>query len=222
MDESRKNLVIEKLAARRSKFGAKVPGKGHRFNKDWAKTFGKELTDPKALGGGLRNVLGKGAALGAGVLAAKYLIPKKTLAQKMIGEGTAGRRALMFGAGAVGLGAGLKGIESLGDAISTPLKKKKYFNNMLDENPSLKKENPKDVSKIFRTLYTFNPLMASDPLVAGSFLKRSLQFKDEGIQPVDVKTLTEIGKHLRESKKKDTFLRSAFASTGSELMGFSG
>tara|TARA_Y100000310_G_scaffold12637_1_gene13044 strand:- start:2596 stop:3231 length:636 start_codon:yes stop_codon:yes gene_type:complete len=211
MKESRKTLLIEKLAA------TKVAG-----FKDFAKATVKETFDPKAMGGSIRKAIGKGALLSGGILAAKYLKPKKTLIQKLVGEGTPGRKALMFGAGAAGLAGGIKGVETLGEAISSPLKKKKYFNNMMSENPALKRESPQDVSKIFRTLYTFNPTMASDPLVAGSFLKRSLQFKDEGIQPVDVKTLVEVAKNLKDSKKKDGLLRSAFAGTGAELMGFAG
>jgi len=213
MEQTRKDSLLEKLADWQ---------KAKDFAKETAKNTAKETVNPKELGKALRSALSKGAVLGGGVLAAKYLKKKPTLMQKLIGKDTPGRKALMFGAGAAGIAGGLKGVEALGDSIGGPLKKKKYFNNMMEENPVLRKEDPKDVSKIFRTLYKFNPAMASDPLVAGSFLKRSLQFKDEGIQPVDVKTLVEVNKNLQASKKKDSILRNAFAGSGAELLSYAG
>lgn len=213
MEESRKNVLLEKLADWQ---------KAKDFAKETAKQTGKEAINPKELGKALRSALGKGAVLGGSVLAAKYLKKKPTMMQKLIGKDTPGRKALMFGAGAAGIAGGLKGVEALGEKIGDPLKKKKYFNNMIEENPALRKESPRDVSRIFRTLYKFNPTMASDPLVAGSFLKRSLQYKDEGIQPMDIKTLVEVGKNLKDSKKKDSLLRNAFVGSGAELLSYAG
>lgn len=215
LNEDTKTRIIEKLASKPKPSPSPTP-----FTKDWGKKVGKEALDPKALGGALRKALGKGAVLGGGVLAAKYLKKKPSMIQKLLGPGTPGRNALTFGAGAAGITGGIMGAEALGDAISTPLKKKKYFNKMMDENPSLKKEPRKDVENIFRTLYKFNPTMAGDPLVAGSFLKRSLQFKDEGIQPADIKTLAEINRSMQGSKKSTSALRNAFASSGAELLSF--
>lgn len=220
MEQDKKDRLIQKLAAQQSLPGMKPKAKD--VLKNWGKSVGKEVADPKALGSALRKALSQGAVLGGGVLAAKYFKKKPTLMKKLLGEGTPGRKALAFGAGAAGIAGGLKAVEGLGDAVSNPLKKKKYFNNMMDENPSLKKEPKRDVERIFRTLYKFNPTMASDPLVAGSFMRRSLQFKDEGIQPVDVKTLAEISKSLKDSKRGDGLLSGAFAGTGAELLSYAG
>lgn len=223
LNQETKQRLLEKLASQPKMPSGTPPASPKGLGesaKNWGKKVGKEALDPKALGGALRKALAKGAVLGGGVLAAKYLKKKPSLMQQLIGKDTPGRKALMFGAGAAGIAGGLKGVESIGDAISTPIKKKKYFNNMMDENPGLKKEPKRDVERIFRTLFKFNPTMASDPLVAGSFLKRSLQFKDEGIQPVDVKTLTEISKSIQGSKKNDGLLRSAFAGSGAELLAY--
>lgn len=234
MEQERKDRLMEKLAVLYDQFGRPFPSSGDSKPSGgppkgkagkaggWAKTVGKEAADPKLLGKALRDVLGKGALAGGALLAAKYLKPKKTLIQKLIGEGTVGRKALMFGGGAAGIAGGLKGMEALSESITNPMKKKKYFNNMMEENPALKREPQRDVTRIFRTLYKFNPTMASDPLVAGSFLKRSLQFKEEGIQPIDVKTLVEISRGLKDSKGKDSLLRGAFAGTGAELLSFAG
>ena len=45
---------------------------------------------------------------------------------------------------------------------------------------------------------------------------------EDGIQPIDIKTLTEVSKHLSDSKRKDSLLRGAFAGTGAELLSYAG
>jgi len=123
------------------------------------------------------------------------------------------KKALVWGTGAAGLTAGIRGMDHAIDSVRTPMHKKKAFNDMMDDNPKLKKENPKDVARIFNTLHTFNPVMAGDPLVAGSFMRRALQFKEEGLQPVDVKTLAEVRKLHSDGKRKETLLQSMFGSS---------
>lgn len=105
-----------------------------------------------------------------------------------------------FGGAAMLLAAGLKGGEALYDKFHKPLQKKKYYNAMAAEHPDIVKDHPEDSKKFFNTLYTFNPTMASDPLAAGSFLRRALQYKSEGVQPNDLKTLTDINKNLHGGK----------------------
>jgi hypothetical protein len=140
-----------------------------------------------------------------------YQYFKGALGDEKVQEGL--KKALVFGTAGAGLTAGIRGADAAIDSIRTPLHKRRSFSKMMDDNPKLKKENDKDVKRIFNTLHKFNPHMASDPLVAGSFMRRALQFKDEGIQPVDVKTLAEVGKLTREGKKKETLLQSMFGST---------
>lgn len=148
---------------------------------------------------------------------------KKSWSAETFGAGGVGRKALGLGAGAAIIGGGVSGTNKAIDHFSDKHKKKKYFKQMIAENPQLKKETPKDVTKVFNTLFRFNKKMASDPLVAGSFLKRSLQFKDEGIQPVDVKTLTEVGKHLSDTKKgRGSILGDAFGINAAGLAGLAG
>ncbi len=150
----------------------------------------------------------------------KKMSPLKRALTKGFGKDTIGRKTLTFGAGAAGIAGGIKGIEALSDSIATPIKKRSAFNNMMADNPGLKKENKKDVQKVFNTLYRFNPKMAADPLVAGSFMKRTLQFKEEGIQPVDVKTLTEVGRNMQSNKSNSSILSAAFLGGAKELAAF--
>jgi len=195
--------------------------------KSWSKGVSKSALNPEAIGKGLAKGLGVAgiAALGAkgldlpGAIAKKFA-PKKTLTQKLLAAGSPGRKALMFGAGAAGIMAGIKGLEAGSDAIIDPIKKKRSYNKMMDDNSFLKKEKGRDVKRIFSTLYRFNPKMAGDPLVAGSFLRRALQFKEEGIQPVDIKTLTEAAKNVAQTKNKGSLLRDAFIGSGADLSSF--
>jgi len=187
------------------------------------RAFARKLTReaiekaPKAAVGAL--IAGAGAHALPKII--EKLTPKKSLVQQLFGKGSPGRQVLGYGLGATAIGAGIKGTEKIYDEIEGPIKKKIYFKRMLQETPALKKESPKDVANIFSTLYRFNRRMASDPLVASSFLKRSLQFKDEGIQPMDVKTLTEVAKNWTQSKPKATSLLSeALPTAASALVGF--
>ena len=140
----------------------------------------------------------------------------KSLGIDLFGKDSPGRKALAFGAGAGAIGLGIEGASSLHDAIADPLRKRKYMNNMLAENPQLRRENPKDVSKAFNTLYTFNKRMASDPLVSGSFLRRALQFRDEGVQAVDIKTLVDAHPKSQASSR----FKDILPSTAKDLMSF--
>ena len=151
----------------------------------------------------------------------RKMSPLKRALTKNFGKDTLGRKVLTFGAGAAGIAGGIKGMEALSDATIKPMQKRKAFNDMMDDNPALKKENPKDVKRVFNTLFRFNPKMAGDPLVAGSFMKRTLQFKDEGIQPVDVKTLTEVARNM-SGGKSNSILGSAFLGGAKELASFAG
>lgn len=183
----------------------------------------------------LTAAIGLATAIGAGGMKAfkagkgihkaqklKKMSPLKRALVKGFGKDTVGRKALMFGGGAAGLTAGIKGVEALSDSITKPIKKRSAFKGMMADNPGLSKESPKDVKRVFNTLFRFNPKMAADPLVAGSFMKRTLQFKDEGIQPVDVKTLTEVGRNMAGNNSNSSILSSAFLGGAKELANFAG
>lgn len=177
----------------------------------------------KALEADFTKSLSQGLATGVTNKIMGALTPKKSWGQEIFGPGGPGRKALGFGAGAAMIGGGISAANKLSDSLEGKYKKKVYFKRMLADNPGLKKESPKDVGRIFNTLYRFNPRMAGDPLVAGSFMKRSLMFKDEGIQPVDVKTLTEVGKHLADTKKgKSSLIKDSFGVSMGDLAGLAG
>lgn len=142
--------------------------------------------------------------------------PKVTKIQrlKQILTGSGAKRLGLYGLGAAGVVGAVAGIDALRNALDKRVGKEKAFKNMIKDNPSLASADPEHVRKVFGTLYTFNKDMAKDPLVAGSFTRRSLMFKDEGIQPMDVKTLTEIRKNMRDSKGGGSRVRDAVGDLG--------
>lgn len=201
--------------------GGKVTG----FNSSTFERHAKQVAAASALLGALGAVGKKGLSLGSKMQKArklKKMSPVRRAIAKNFGKDTVGRKALTFGGAAAGITAGIKGVEGLSESISTPIKKRSAFNKMMKDNPSLRKESPRDVKRVFNTLFRFNPKMAGDPLVAGSFMKRTLQFKDEGIQPVDVKTLTEVSRNMASNKSNSSILSAAFLGGAKELASFAG
>ena len=214
-----KRLTLGQQVAKATK-GMKTP----EGVKGFGKAVGEELSGQgvKFLTGGAAGLAGAGA-----VKMLKDRIHKPTLKSKMIkgvkgmfGKGSAGRKALAFGAGAAAIGGGIDALSSTQEAVTTPVKKKLYFKKMMAENPKLSTEKPEDVQKVFNTLFRFNKSIASDPLVAGAFMRRAMQFKEEGIQPVDVKTLVDVAEK-RQKSKGDSAMRKIFPTSAAELSGFS-
>jgi hypothetical protein len=119
---------------------------------------------------------------------------------KSVFTSPAARRFGMYGAGALGVVGTVAAVDAIRDSLDKKIGREKAFKNMIKENPTLASGSPAHVKKVFNTLYTFNKDMAKDPLVAGSFTRRSLQFREEGLQPMDIKTLTEIRKHMSDSR----------------------
>ena len=142
---------------------------------------------------------------GVGALAMKKLT-KPSLMSQVKGSTS---KALGFGLGGLALGTGAMAASKGFEAVKDPIDRRRNFNRMLEENPSLKREDKDVVRKSFNTLHTFNPMMSKDPTVAGAFVRRAVAFKDEGIQSADVKTLSEIRKNMASLKKDNDFLETA-------------
>lgn len=224
MLENRREDILTKLAMKQTTMGFMKKGLlgrladkargGAKFSKDVAPL----ITMLGTLGAGAGAAVKGGKSLKE-MMKLRKMSPTKRALYKAFAKGTPGRKALGYGAAAAGIAGGIKGIDVLSDRVGTKIHKSRSFKNMMEENPGLRKEDPKAVGRIFRTLHKFNPKMAGDPLVAGSFLKRSLQFKEEGIQPVDIKTLADIRKAQSQSKG-DSILRSAFVRDAAGLAAF--
>ncbi len=109
---------------------------------------------------------------------------------RSVGKGVT--KALIGGTG------GVIGL-ALGSAMANVLERKiqsgmsqinkgKHYKNMLSEN---KINNSVPAQRAFRTLHNFSPSMASDPMVAGTFVRRVVDY-DEMIDVSQIKTLVDI------------------------------
>jgi len=99
---------------------------------------------------------------------------------------------IAMGAAALGAGAVIAGtIAQAGDDIYEAAKKAitraRGFNRMLKENPELGEMDRKKVHATFRTLHNFNPEMAADPYVSGSWVKSLAEYDN-----VPTKTISDL------------------------------
>lgn len=113
------------------------------------------------------------------------------------------------GGGAAGVaGAALAGIAyslagDMYDSVKRGLTKSRDYKNMMQDNPDLKQLDPRQVQRAFSVLHKFNPEFASDPIVAGSFVRRAATFEgDVGFTaPRELKELIDARKSLGDIRK---------------------
>lgn len=109
--------------------------------------------------------------------------------------------AALVGTAMAGTAAGVaKGI----GAISNRMHKVRDYDAMLKANPVVKKYDAGQVQMVYNSLRTHSPTMAKDPLIANSFVRRTLDMSpDDGpyIDPQTAKTLAETQRNLSDSKK---------------------
>lgn len=101
--------------------------------------------------------------------------------------------------GAVGLFAGAANVvadlyESGKDAIMKSIR----YKRMIDANPDLAQMDASKVQSAFSTLHKFNPHYASDPSVAGTFVKQHIH--QEGVDFNTLKNVVDAGKSLRPAR----------------------
>lgn len=144
-------------------------------------------------------VIGLGGTLARDRIMAK-LTKKPSVLKHMFSSHGPVVTALGYGVGAGTIGAGMWGAKKAYDHVNEPIQKQQGMKAMLTMHPNLKNEDHAHVARVYNTLYNFNKDMAKDPLVAGSFVRRAMQFREEGLQPNDIKTLTEIRKHMSDTK----------------------
>lgn len=119
--------------------------------------------------------------------------------------------ALILGGVGVGIGAGATALDAGSKAVSDPVHRHFAFKQVEKKNPWLKDHDKELVHSYYKTLFNFAPSMAKDPLVAGSFLKRQLEYKDIGPQAADLQTITNIDNAIRDRKTK-SLLSNSFGS----------
>jgi hypothetical protein len=112
---------------------------------------------------------------------------------KQVGEGLLAAGAA---AAVTGLGVAAKaGIDALRDRVEKP----RLFKEMLAASPGLQKKDPRAVQMTFNTLYGMNRQMARDPLVAGSFVGKTVERAEISgeagayVDPQTAKMLMDVG-----------------------------
>ena len=183
--------------------------------------------DGKALPGVLAATIGTAGT----VVAAKRvqpwitnkLSPKQSLIQKLM-HSPAAKKLLLAGGGAAALAGGITLGENLHNRVSRDMSKRRGFQRLMEHSPQLVKQDPRHVAELYEALHTHAPSLAKNPLTASSFIKTRLQYKDEGLQPMDIKTLTEIAKNQGDKGRGDSFLGKIFgpAATVSGMAGLHG
>ena len=168
----------------------------------------------KPLADTLKSIGLKGLSQGAGAIATAALIkpivqrleqrlaPRKSLFNSIMGDRGPFRTALGYGLAGAGLAAGAGGAAAAYDKITTPRRQRIAKEMMYSQYPSLKAEDARVVNRSFDTLWRFNRDLAEDPTTAGAFVRRAVHFREEGIQPSDIKTLTEIRKNVADTHSK--------------------
>ena len=139
----------------------------------------------------------------------------KGLLQRLVDDPRGTAPALAAGGAAVtagGLGAGYVGHHAMSgaDALVQALMKGHRFDKMLEVHPELEGYGEESLQLAFNTLHRFNPEMAADPLVAGTFVRRVMD-----AQGIDTKTVGEISRArqpipgmVAAQKAGDTFTKS--------------
>lgn len=118
---------------------------------------------------------------------------------------------------AVGMavGAGIKGIGTvLSHAVDRAYvgltegkDKAKAFSKMIGTSPELGKEPAAKVQRAFNSLYRWNPEMARDPLVASSFVQRTIDYG--AVTTQEVESMIKSRKYLNEARGGESILGGA-------------
>ena len=118
------------------------------------------------------------------------------------GRAIGGHMAPAIGTVAVGALAGA-GYSAYG-AAKEHITKARDYKAMLQENPTLRKEDPHKVQMLYNSFRRLSPGMAGDPLLSGSFVRDTLTLSPEegpSISPMTAKTLADTQKAISQHKK---------------------
>jgi hypothetical protein len=118
--------------------------------------------------------------------------------------GTVGRY-LPAAAVSLGVAAAAGGIGRAFNAIRNRLTKQRDYKNMLSANPHLAKEDASKVQMLYNSLRSMSPSMSRDPLIAGSFVRSSLELSPESgpaVPPATAQMLAKTQESLSKAKSK--------------------
>lgn len=118
------------------------------------------------------------------------------------------------------IGAGLAAGGQLGSAgygaIKERLTKTRDYKAMLGASPALKKFDAGQVQMVYNSLRSHAPSMSKDPLIAGSFVRRTLEISPESgpfIDPATTKMLAETQRNVATARSGRGSISEAFKPT---------
>lgn len=107
----------------------------------------------------------------------------------------------ILGGATIGLAnAGVKAVNQAFSSLTEGRAKAKGMSEMLSVHKQLGQEDKTKVQQAYNTLWKFNPDAAKDPLVAGSFVQRAVDYG--GVTADEVHKLVQTRKLMRESENK--------------------
>lgn len=116
----------------------------------------------------------------------------------------------------LGLAAGSNLMSKGISAASERLTKTRDYKAMLKSSPGLKEYDAGQVQMVYNSLRSQSPTMAKDPLIAGSFVRRTMEMSPESgpfIDPQTVKTIAEAQRNVSQARKDRGGLSDAFQMT---------
>lgn len=90
------------------------------------------------------------------------------------------------------------------------------YSNMLKSNPQLRQHDASSVQMVYNSLRKTAPTLAADPLIAGSFVRNTLEMSPEsgpGIPLQSAKLLAETQRNITQGKKARGAIAEAFRPT---------
>ena len=90
------------------------------------------------------------------------------------------------------------------------------YSNMLKANPMLRRQDAGSVQMVYNSLRKTAPSLAADPLIAGSFVRNTLELSPEsgpGIPLQSAKLLAETQRNITQSKSGRGSISEAFQPT---------
>jgi DNA-binding PucR family transcriptional regulator len=112
-----------------------------------------------------------------------------------------------------GFAAGGYGVSKAYGAVKERLTKTRDYKAMLDANPVLKKYDAGQVQMVYNSLRAQAPSLARDPLIANSFVNKTLELQPESGPHIDaqtVKMLTESQRNISQAARGRGEIMSAF------------
>jgi len=164
--------------------------------------------------------LGAGGKIGRGIHNLSTLVSdasKSPIGQVMLGS-------LVVGGSLMAFQEVVKSIEGKVVDWSQDRKRPKLFEEMLALHPELG-ENRKRAELYYEALWHFSPVMASNPLAAGSYIKQALQYDHvaQGPLPASVQELTLIEKNKMQAEENahgDSFMTTVLSPFSASAQSF--